>query len=172
MYALGLSLEAADPEGSRDLLRWAAHTGAAAGNRWIEAFAETEVWWLESRRGDVHRALAGAAPVIESWYQGGDWANQWLSLRHVFGMLHRAEDHHAAAVLHGALTAAGASYALPFQPADAERLDAIVPDLRASLGPVRFGAAVRLGAAMPDTDLVAFVLRRIADLTASTGPPG
>lgn len=167
MYALGLALEGTDSAESLELLRASADSAAAAGNRWIESFARTEVWWLEARMGDPLAGLAGSATVIESWYRGGDWANQWLSLRHVFGILHQLDDHRAAAILHGALTAAGAAYALPFEPADAERLDALVLALRTQLGPKPFAAAVREGAAMPDAALVAFVLRRIAALTAA-----
>jgi hypothetical protein len=163
---LGLALEGTDAERSLDLLRESADAAASAGNRWVEAFARTEVWWLEARMGDPRSALTGSAEVIQSWYQGGDWANQWLSLRHVFGILHQLEDYRAAAILHGALTAAGAAYALPFEPADAERLDAVVLALRAELGPKEFAEAVREGAAMPDAALVAFVLRRMAVLTA------
>jgi hypothetical protein len=166
-YALGLVLEATDPAESAALLRAAADTAAATGNRWIEAFALTEVWWLEARLGDARAALAGSATVIQSWYRGGDWANQWLSLRHVLGILHQLGDHRAAATLHGALTASGAAYALPFEPADAERLDAVVVDLRGELGPSEFASAVREGAAMPDPTLVAFVLDRIKVLTGA-----
>ena len=166
-YALGLVLEATDPAESAALLRAAADTAAATGNRWIEAFALTEVWWLEARLGDARAALAGSADVIQSWYRGGDWANQWLSLRHVLGILHQLGDHRAAATLHGALTASGAAYALPFEPADAERLDAVVVDLRGELGPHEFASAVREGAAMPDPTLVAFVLDRIKMLTGA-----
>jgi predicted ATPase/DNA-binding SARP family transcriptional activator len=168
-YALGLVLEGTDPEESLELLRSSADIAAAAGNRWIEAFARTEVWWLEARLGDPRAALAGSATVIESWYRGGDWANQWLSLRHVFGILHQLDDHRAAAILHGALTAAGAAYALPFEPADAERLDALVHELRTQLGPEAFASAVREGTAMPDAELVAFVLRRMTALTSTAG---
>jgi predicted ATPase len=167
MYALGLALEGTDASQSLELLRSSADVAAAAGNRWIESFARTEVWWLEARMGDPLAGLAGSAAVIENWYRGGDWASQWLSLRHVFGILYQLDDHRAAAILHGALTAAGAAYALPFEPADAERLDALVSTLRTQLGPEPFAVAVREGAAMPDADLVAFVLRRIAALTAT-----
>jgi predicted ATPase/DNA-binding SARP family transcriptional activator len=165
MYALGLALESTDPAESRELLRASADTAASVGNRWIEGFARTEVWWLEARIGDPRVALAESAAVIESWYRGGDWASQWLSLRHVFGILHQLDDYRSAAILHGALTAAGAAYALPFEPTDAERLDALVLTLRQELGPEPFAVAVREGAAMPDATLVAFVLRRIAELT-------
>jgi predicted ATPase/DNA-binding SARP family transcriptional activator len=165
MYAMGLALEGTDADESLELLRLSAATARVVDNRWIESFALTEVRWLEARLGDPLTALAGSAEVIESWYRGGDWANQWLSLRHVFGILDQLDDHRAAAILHGALTAAGAAYALPFEPADAERLDAVATDLRDQLGPEPFAAAVREGAAMPDTALVAFVLRRISALT-------
>ena len=166
LYAMGVAVEASEPVRGLELLRESAAAAAEAGNRWIEGFARTEVFWLEARTGDPRQALADAAPVIESWYQGGDWVNQWLSLRHVFGILHQLDDHRSATILHGALTAAGAAYALPFEPADAERLDALVLDLRAELGPGPFADAVREGAAMPDAAVVAFVLRRIAALTA------
>jgi hypothetical protein len=164
-YALGLALEGTDPTESIELLRAAAADAASVGNRWIQAFAETEVFWLAARSGNPQAALAGSAQVIDTWYHGGDWANLWLSLRHVFGILHQLGDHRAAAIVHGALTAAGAAYALPFEPADAERLDALVLELRAQLGPGQFASAVREGAAMPDADLVSFVLRRIAGLS-------
>ena len=60
-YALGLALEGSDPAESLRLLREAAHIAGAAGNRWIEAFADTEVWWLEARNGDVRTALMSGA---------------------------------------------------------------------------------------------------------------
>ena len=104
--------------------------GARAGNRWVEAFALTEVLWLEARKGDPARALAGFATVIDTWYRGGDWANQWLSLRHVCGILAQLGADRSAAVLYGSIAAAGAAAALPFEPADAERLGKLVDELR------------------------------------------
>ena len=55
-------------------------------SRWILAFAQTELVSLASRRGDLDGALALAADVIDTWYRAGDWANQWLTLRHVAGV--------------------------------------------------------------------------------------
>ena len=49
------------------------------------------------------RRSRGYADVIDLWYRGGDWANQWLSLRHVFGILVQLRAHLGAATLHGAL---------------------------------------------------------------------
>ena len=67
-------------------------------------------------------ALAGYASVIDTWYRAGDWANQWLSLRHVCGIFAQLGANRSAAVLYGSLAAAGAAAALPFEPSDAERL--------------------------------------------------
>lgn len=160
-YARGLALRSLDAQEAERAMRRAADLGHLAGNRWIEAFASTEVHWLTAQRGDLLEGLRGFAEVIGSWYRGGDWANQWLSLRHVFGILVHMGAHEAAAVLHGALIAVGAAYALPFAPADAERLAAEVEALKDLLPAPDFAAAVRTGAAMSDSEIVAFVQREI-----------
>ena len=107
--------------------------------------------------------------MVRTWYRGGDWANQWLSLRHVFGVLVDLGAFEVAAVLYGALTAAGAAHALPFEPADAQRLDAIVVDLRSLLGNAYFVAAVGRGASMTDSEIVEYLIDRIDELA---GPGG
>ncbi len=161
-YALGLALEGSEPIESLRLLRDSAQLAAAAGNRWIEAFAHTEVWWLESRNGDVHAALAGSGRVIDTWHRGGDWASLHLSLRRVFGLLAQIGDYHAAAVLHGALSEAGATSALPFEPSDAEHLDAAITRLTNALGHDQFNIALETGASLSESALVTFVHERIA----------
>lgn len=160
-YAKGLALRSVDPDEAERALHRAAELGQIAGNRWISAFALTEVHWLSAQRGQLVDGLRGFADVIESWYRGGDWANQWLSLRHVFGILIGLEAHEAAAVLHGALVAVGAAYALPFEPADAQRLSGEVEVLRELLAPEAFAAAVRAGAAMTDSQIVTYVQAEI-----------
>jgi tetratricopeptide (TPR) repeat protein len=170
-YALGLALRSTDAVESQGELRLAAELGEAAGNRWIKAFALTEVHWLTARRGDLLAGLAGYAEVIDGWHRGGDWANLWLSLRHVFGIFIRLEAHTAAAVLHGALVAAGAAYALPFEPADAERLAEEVDHLRDLLDAAEFSAAVRRGASMTDSEIASYVQSEIAELTGREGSP-
>ncbi|MFN0029295.1 MAG: AfsR/SARP family transcriptional regulator [Acidimicrobiales bacterium] len=164
LYALGLSLEGTDPMAAMEQLQRAAELGAHAGNRWIQAFALTEVRWLQARQGHSRQALAGYAAVIELWFRGGDWANQWLSLRHVFGILVQLGDHRAAATLHGALTATGAAYALPFAVSDAERIDQLVLQLREEMGAPDFAAAVRRGTSMSDGEIIEFVQERIGAL--------
>ena len=168
-YALGLALESTDPNEALSRLERASIVAAEAGNHWIEAFALTEVHWLRARRGEYLTALIGYADVVDTWYRGGDWANQWLSLRRILGILIDLGALEAAAVLHGSLTAVGASDALPFVPADAERLSENIAQLRSLLGPAAFADAVRRGASMKDGEIVSFVKQQIAVLT-SEGP--
>jgi hypothetical protein len=76
----------------------------------------------------------------------------------------------AAAVLYGSLSAVGVSDALPFVPADAERLTANVALLKPRLGPAAFARAVRTGATMTDGEIVSFVQGQIALLTQHETP--
>ena len=117
-----------------------------------------------AQQGRLAEALRGFAEVVDLWCRGGDWANQWLSLRHVLGVFTDLGAHHAAAVLHGALVAAGAAAALPFEPADAQQLAAEADRAREVLGPAQFSAAVRTGAAMSDANAVAFVQSEVERL--------
>lgn len=166
-YALGLALEATDPTTAREHLERASRTAAEAGNRWIEAFSLTEVHWLQGRHGEHTTALEGFATVIDTWYRGGDWANQWLSLRRVLALFIDMGAYESAATLHGALSAVGASHALPFEPADADRLRHSVDHVRSTLGPATYAAAVRRGASMPDPAIVDFARSQIDALTTN-----
>lgn len=168
-YASGLALEATDVDEALDLLQRAAVGAAAAGNRWIEAFALTEVHALQARRGEYIEALTGFGRIVDIWYRGGDWANQWLSVRRVLSVLVELGAFEAAAVLHGALTAVGAAQAMPSAPSEGRLLVAGVDRVRTELGPADFSTAVRRGASMRDSDIVAFVSQQIADLTGDVG---
>lgn len=171
LYALGLSTEGEDAAAAAEHLQRAAEVARSAGNRWVEAFALTEVLSLQARNGSSCSALAGFADVIDMWFRGGDWANQWLSLRHVFGILVQLGDNPAAATLHGSLAAIGAAFALPFEASDAERIDTLVEQLRDDMRPAEFATAVRRGASMTDSEIVDFVQARIRVLTAETDRP-
>ena len=168
-YATGLARRATDNQHAERILRRAAHLGDEAGNRWIRGFAFTEVAWLAAQQGRVAEGLRGFAEVIDLWYRGGDWANQWLSMRHVLGILTDLGAHQAAAVLHGALEASGAAAALPFEPGDAEQLAAEANRARRVLGDAEFAMAVRRGAAMSDADTVAYVRAQIDRLLDEQG---
>ena len=164
LYAKGLARKSTNPHEAADELQRAADIARDAGNRWIQAFALTEVLWLEARHGRPREALARYIDVIDLWFRGGDWANQWLSLRHVFGILVQLRADLGAATLHGALTAAGSAYALPFDAADAQRINALVDDVRERLGAAAFASAVRRGSSLSDGEIVEFVRAQIRAL--------
>jgi hypothetical protein len=160
-YAAGLASEQTRPEQALALLSQSEAAANEVGNRWIRAFALTEILWLRARQGQALEALAGYLDVIDVWYRGGDWANQWLSLRHVFGLFSTLGLDRAAVVLHGALHAAGATTAMPFEPHDVALLERTVADLRARLGADDFGAAFDEGRALGDREVVEFTLAEI-----------
>lgn len=164
-YALGLALEHERPDEALRQLDLASRFASEAGNRWLEGFALTEVYWLKAKQGSLSEALVGYSDVIDIWFRGGDWANQYLSLRRVFGILVELGAYEAGAVLHGALSAVGATQALPFVPSDAERLVQNLDLARSSLEPDVFDSAVRSGAVMGDKELVSFARNQIALLT-------
>jgi predicted ATPase/DNA-binding SARP family transcriptional activator len=164
LYAQGLARKSTSPKEAADELQRAADIARDAGNRWIQAFALTEVLWLEANQGRPREALARYIDVIDLWFRGGDWANQWLSLRHVFGILVQLRADLGAATLHGALTAAGSAYALPFDATDAQRINALVDDLRDRLGAAAFASAVRRGTSLSDGEIVEFVRAQIRAL--------
>ncbi len=164
-YAQGLALKSTSPVEASAVFQRAADLARDAGNRWIQAFALTEVLWLEAHHGRPREALARYINVIDLWYRGGDWASQWLSLRHVFGILVQLRADLGAATLHGALTAAGAAYALPFEAADAQRIGVLVDDLRDRLGAAAFASAVRRGTTLSDGEIIDFVRAQIHALS-------
>jgi hypothetical protein len=166
-FALGLTFENTAPDEALTLLQRSSVIAGEAGNRWLTAFALTEVHSLEAQQGELLIALAGYSGVVDTWYRGGDWANQWLSLRRVLGILVELGEVVSAAVLHGALTAVGAAQAMPIEPAANERLSRSVEDIQALLGPGEFADAVRLGASMQDREIVSFIQQQIASLTGA-----
>ncbi len=168
-YALGLALENADPADALAHLELASALAAGAGNRWVEAFSLTEVHWLQARQGDHLNALRGFARVIDLWYRGGDWANQWLTLRRLLAIFIDLGALRPATVLHGAISAVGAAHAMPFEPTDAEHLVHNLGHLRAELEPSVFVEAVRSGASMTDREIVGFARQQISLLIS--GPP-
>jgi predicted ATPase/DNA-binding SARP family transcriptional activator len=164
LYARALTLEPLDPGRAASMLEESVQHGSAANNRWIVAFARTELVSLASRRGDLDGALLLASDVIDTWYRAGDWANQWLTLRHVAGVLAQRGDYEDAAVLHGAVRVASAELALPIEASDLRRVGAILEQLPDALGPTRLADAVARGAAMPGESIVLYTQSLIAHL--------
>ena len=130
LYARAITLESLDPGRAASMLEESIGCAAAVNNRWLVAFARTELVSLAGRRGDLDAALRLAAEVIDTWYRAGDWANQWLTMRHVASVLAQRGDYEDAAVIHGAVRVASAELALPIEASDLRRVGAILEQLR------------------------------------------
>lgn len=163
-YAAALPLGTTEPARSLALLESAAELAGSVGSRWMRAFALTQAMWLRARQGDTEAALRGYREVVETWYRGGDWANQWLSLRQLAGVLASAGRDEDAALLFGAVSGAGASTALPFAPSDADRLHRVSEGVERRLGSDAMVAAQRRGRRMRDEAVVALALAAIESL--------
>jgi hypothetical protein len=164
-YALGLSFEATDPAQALRLLERSVQRAETVNNRWIRAFALTESLWIRAKSGEPLDALRRYHDVIDTWFRGGDWANQWLSLRYVFAIFESLEHDEVAATLHGALTAAGVMHALPLGPGSADDLSRAVERLAARLGSTEFAEAAERGRAMRDEEVVRYALAAIKAAT-------
>jgi tetratricopeptide (TPR) repeat protein len=160
-YALGLAAASSDTARALDHLEEACVLADGVGNRWLRSFARTEVHWLRANLDQVDAALEGYREVIETWFRGGEWANQWLSLRQLAGILAAASRDEAAALLFGAVDAAGASYALPLAPGDADAISIERDRLAERLGAEEFATASARGASMREDAAVDFALAAI-----------
>ncbi len=168
-YAAGLSCERDDPDRALELLVTSGELAGGVDNRWLQAFARTEELYLRAQRGDVDQALTGFRAVVDTWFRGGEWANQWLSLRHLFGVFASLGDDEIAAVLHGALDAAGAATAHPFEPSGAARVNALADVVRARYGTAAFDLAVNRGRSLRDEEVVLMILNHL-DATSPHRP--
>ncbi len=144
-YAAGLWLASTEPDRALDELWRSESLAREVGNTWFELFARTETLWLRAFAGEPLAALHGFADVIAAWHRAGDWANQWLSLRHVLGICHLLGADELAVIIHGALARANAVRAFPFEPAAAARLANVLDELRTRLGDHRFLVAEQVG---------------------------
>jgi predicted ATPase/DNA-binding SARP family transcriptional activator len=162
LYARALSLEVLDPGRAASMLEEAVEHGTRVSNRWIVAFAQTELVSLASRRGELEVALRLARDVIDTWHRAGDWANQWLTLRHVAGVLTQRGDYEDAALLQGAVRVASAEMAMPIEASDLRRVGEILEQLPAALGPERLADAESRASAMLGDVVVRHTLATIA----------
>ena len=157
-YAMALAIERTDSARVLELLDAAVEHADEVGNRWIRAFALTESLWVRAELGEPESSLVAYRGVVDTWYRGGDWANQWLSLRYVFAILESLGRDEAAAVLYGALDTAGVMGALPLEPGNADKFALAVGRLAERLGASTFAECADRGRAMRDEEVVRHTL--------------
>jgi hypothetical protein len=167
-YARGIWLASARPERAWEQLWRSEMLARDVGNTWFELFARTETLWLRAFAGEPIVALRGLADVIMAWHRAGDWANQWLSLRHVLGICHLLGADELAAIIHGALERANAVHAFPFEPAAAARLVNAIDDLRGRLGDHRFEVAEQVGRTAATSVVIELIVAQLEFLTGTS----
>jgi predicted ATPase/DNA-binding SARP family transcriptional activator len=166
-YATGIWLATTQPARAREQLQRSEALSSAVGNLWFELFARTETLWLRAFDGEAHNVLSEFADVISAWHRAGDWANQWLSLRHVLGICHFLGADELAVTIHGALERAGAVNAFPFEPAAAANLRNVVDELRRRMGDERFRVAEQQGRSGATSIVIDRIVAELRSLSAA-----
>ena len=162
LYAEGESLLEEDPVRALGPIGEALEFAEAADNVFMKGLALVSNTSLRGRHGDPLVALRLFEDVILYWRRVGSWTLQWITLRNLVELLARLGAHEPTAVLYGACTASTespASYG-----AEADRLEAVVGTLVASLGETAFGDAKARGERLNDDEAVSFawaVTRRL-----------
>jgi hypothetical protein len=163
-YATGIWQAATSPGRALAELERSEALAREVGNTWLDLFARTETLWLRAFAGEPLPSLRAFADVILAWQRAGDWANQWLSLRHVLGICHLLGVDELAAVIHGALERANAVRAFPFEPAAAARLVNVLDDLRQRLGEERFRSAENVGRNAPSAVVIGLIVAQLRSI--------
>ena len=137
-------------------LRRSVDAAQRIGNRTIAGLAGLSAVSIEARVGDPLQALAQYGDLIDHWDREGAWNMQWTTLRTLVELLARVGRDAEGALLYGAMTASAT--ASPLAGADAARITEVVATMRARLGDEPFDATRAKGAALSDSEAVAFAL--------------
>jgi tetratricopeptide (TPR) repeat protein len=114
---------------------------------------------LRARHGDPNGAIDAFSEAVKHWWQAGEWAQQWITLRNLIELLDRLDQHQAAATLLGACEAAVQAPPL-FGPA-AARLAVTVRSLTEALGQDGFNQAHAHGSGLTGANILQFALEAL-----------
>jgi len=121
----------------------------SVGNRWMSAFARTEIGALRVSHGDVESGCEELAEQVDLWYRTGEWAQQWHTLMRCVLALDRIGQPEVAAEVLGSIEAHSAVGAPPLM----VTLRDLVLDTRVSidtqLGADRAASCRAAGAMLP-----------------------
>ncbi len=142
------------------------HISRRAGNRWMSAFARTELSALLLVEGELDGALRGLAEAVDTWHRAGEWSQQWLTLTGcVVALMAVGADDLAAQVI-GAVEKRATMGTPPVIAPLRERTLVAAEDLAARLGEARYGELHEVGGASRVADIVhrtrAELLRHVA----------
>jgi predicted ATPase/DNA-binding SARP family transcriptional activator len=156
-YVTGEILLASDPDLALVHLERAGVIADAVSNEFVRGVAGLSATSLLARHGPPNEAARAFVEVIDRFEKGGNWRQQWTTIRLAAELLARLERHHAAAVVLGAVESADGENIFGD---DAERLAGLRAELSAVLG-LSLAPALRDGQARDRTDIVAFTRDRL-----------
>jgi hypothetical protein len=113
--ARGFATRGAD-DVALEAFRAAEAFAVSAGNRWMTAFARTEISGLQVHLGALSEGCHGLAEVVDTWFRAGEWAQQWHTLSRCMIALHRLGHLELAAEVLGAIEAHALLGVAPMSP--------------------------------------------------------
>ena len=152
------------PGQARHHLQRAVALAKSADSRFVDGLSRVALATLDARHGDTTVALGHYERAIREWQQAGAWTPMWVTIRTLVDLLTRADAHHDAAILYGAVTSAG-SGAPPFG-ADADRLHQSAALLHQHFTETEFRIRVGKGQQMDGSQVIHFALEAIARAAA------
>jgi predicted ATPase/DNA-binding winged helix-turn-helix (wHTH) protein len=144
----------ADADDALEAFVTAERLASSAGNRWMSAFARTEVSGLLVHRGDIDEGCAGLAEMVALWQRAGDWTQQWLTLARCVIALHRVGQSELAAEVLGAIEAHAMLGVAPMSPTLRGVAFTTRDELVSELGAARADELRSAGASCPVEDIV------------------
>ena len=169
LYCQGESLLEVDPLRALAPIEQALDLAASVDNVFMKGLALISATSLRGRHADPRLALRLFDDVIQHWRRGGNWTQQWLTLRNLVELIVRLGADEPAAVLYGACTAS--TTAPPIYGPEVDRLEGVVATVVSRLGQQAFDQARRRGASLSDEEAVSFASAVTRRLLADDEPP-
>jgi len=151
--ARGFATEA-DEDAALNAFDTSHRIAAAAGNRWMSAFARTEASSLMILGHNLDAGCQGLAEMVDAWYRAGEWSQQWHILSRCVLALERIDLPELATRVIGAVEPHAALDGPPLMAELRDRILEARHTLEARLGPDQTVQQRMIGAALPLTDLV------------------
>lgn len=140
-----------DPTSALEAFAQCETIASGAGNRWMTAFARTEVADLLFGLGQTRAACDGLADIIDLWFRFGEWAQQWHTLSRSVVALTQIDE---AGEVIGAVELHATVGATPVMASLSDQMLEATDSLKAQLGSDRYDELRAAGAARPIADLV------------------
>jgi predicted ATPase/DNA-binding winged helix-turn-helix (wHTH) protein len=121
----------------------------SVGNRWLSAFARTEIGALKVSHGDLEAGCEELAEQVDTWYRTGEWAQQWHTLMRCVIALDRIGRPTVAAEVLGSIEAHSAVGAPPLMVTLRDLVLETRDSIERQLGADRSAACRAAGALLP-----------------------